>query len=270
LLPHGYYECNNTPSLWKQKTQPIAFTLVVDDFGVKYIGKEHVDHLIWCIKQKYKLVKDWTGDLYCGIKFNWDHDASTLDISMPGYIQKVLQKYKHRMPTKPQHCPYASAPKQYGVKAQSPLPVNILPKLSPDEIKEIQCVISSILYYACTINITVLMALSSIAIEQSKGTTSTMAKAKQLLDYLATYPDATIQFRASDMIMNVHSDASYLSEADACSRACGPFFMGWSPKDGDPIKLNGAFLPFAPFSGSSLHQPWRRSLAPSSSTARNE
>ena len=69
-----------------------------------------------------------------------------------------------------------------------------------------------------------------------------MEKAKQLLEYLATYTDATIRFRASDMIMNVHSDASYLSELDARSRACGHFFMGWTPKDGDPIKLNGAFF----------------------------
>jgi hypothetical protein len=242
LLPHGYYEFNNTPSLWKHKTRPITFTLIVDDFGVKYVGKENVDHLIWCIKQKYKLVKDWTSNLYCGIKLNWDYDTRTLVISMPGYIQKVLQKYKHHMPTKPQHSPYATAPKQYGAKAQSPLPVDISPKLSPDEIKEIQCILGSILYYARAVNITVLTALSSIVIEQSKGTTSTMAKARPLLDYLATYPDATICFRASDMIMNVHFDASYLSEADACGRACGHFFIGWSPKDRDPIKLNGAFF----------------------------
>jgi hypothetical protein len=41
------------------------FTLVVDDFGVKYVGKENVDLLIWCIKQKYELVEDWTGNLHC-------------------------------------------------------------------------------------------------------------------------------------------------------------------------------------------------------------
>ena len=46
LLPHGYYKCSNTPSLWKHKTRPISFTLVVEDFGVKYVGKEHVDHLL--------------------------------------------------------------------------------------------------------------------------------------------------------------------------------------------------------------------------------
>jgi hypothetical protein len=151
-------------------------------------------------------------------------------------------KYKHRMPVKPQHCPYAPAPKQYGAKAQAPLPIDISQKLSPDEIKEIQRVIGSILYYACAVDITVLMALSSIAIEQSKGTTNTMAKAKQFLDYLATYPDTTICFHSSDMIMNIHSNASFFSESDARSRACSHFFMGWSPKDGNPIKLNGAFL----------------------------
>ncbi len=68
-----------------------------------------------------------------------------------------------------------------------------------------------------------------------------MAKVKQLLDYLATYPEATIHFRASDMILNIHLDAPYLSEPDARSQACGHFFMGWSPKDGSPILLNGAF-----------------------------
>jgi hypothetical protein len=51
---------------------PITFTLVVDDFGVKYVGKEHADHLIWCIEQKNELVKDWASNLYCGIKLSWD------------------------------------------------------------------------------------------------------------------------------------------------------------------------------------------------------
>ncbi len=41
--------------------------------------------------------------------------------------------------------------------------------------------------------------------------------------------------------MNIHSDASCLSETEARSRACGHFFMGWMPKNGGPIQLNGAF-----------------------------
>jgi hypothetical protein len=74
LLPHSYFECPNTPGLWKHTLQPIAFRLVVDDFGVKYVGKEHVDHLISCIKQKYELTEDWMSDFYCGIKLRWNYD----------------------------------------------------------------------------------------------------------------------------------------------------------------------------------------------------
>jgi hypothetical protein len=55
-----------------------------------------------------------------------------------------------------------------------------------------------------------------------------------------THPDAIIQYRASDMILNVHSDASYLSALKACIQAGGYFLLGSLPHDGDPIKLNGA------------------------------
>ncbi len=168
LLPHGYFECPNTPGLWKHSTHPISFTLVVDDFGVRYVGKEHVDHLIDCIKTKYKLTKDWAGDLYCRIKLNWDYTAHTLNISMRGYIKKLLHKYKHCVPSKPQCCPYSPALKQYGAKAQASLPINISPKLLLDNVKQIQRIIQSFLYYPWAANITVLMAFSSIVIKQNK------------------------------------------------------------------------------------------------------
>jgi hypothetical protein len=86
------------------------------------------------------------------------------------------------------------------------------------------------------------MALSKIASKQTKGTQKTMAKTVQLLDYLVTHPNATVRFHTSDMILNIHSDVSYLSEANAHSRACGHFCMGWRANPTKPIKLNGAFF----------------------------
>ena len=50
LLPAGYYEVAHTPGLWRHVTRPIQFTLVVDDFGIKYEGKKHLDHLITAIR----------------------------------------------------------------------------------------------------------------------------------------------------------------------------------------------------------------------------
>ena len=46
LAPHGYFEAPHTPGLWRQITRPIYFSLVVDDFGVKYINKADTDHPI--------------------------------------------------------------------------------------------------------------------------------------------------------------------------------------------------------------------------------
>ena len=58
---------------------------------------------------------------------------------------------------------------------------------------------------------------------------------------MASNADAKVRFHASDMIMNVHSNALYLSKSKAQSRACGHFFMVWMPKGGKPIRLNGVF-----------------------------
>jgi hypothetical protein len=69
----------------------------------------------------------------------------------------------------------------------------------------------------------------------------TMGRCIQLLDYLASNSEAKVRYYASDMIMNIHSDVSYLLETNARSRACGHFFMGWMPKNGEPIKIIGAF-----------------------------
>ena len=63
----------------------------------------------------------------------------------------------------------------------------------------------------------------------------------QLIDYFASNDIAKVRFHASEMIMIIHSDASYLSAPGARSRTCGHFFMGWTPKDNEPIKLNRAF-----------------------------
>ena len=52
-----------------------------------------------------------------------------------------------------------------------------------------------------------------------------MKKIKQFLDYTSTQEEAVLTYHASDMILAIHSDASYLSKAKARSRAGGHFFM---------------------------------------------
>jgi hypothetical protein len=83
LTPPGYYKCVNTPGLWKHETRPITFSFVGDGFGIKYVYKEHAEHLINSLKEKHKLTKDWMDNLYCSISLNWNHTKQTLDILMP-------------------------------------------------------------------------------------------------------------------------------------------------------------------------------------------
>jgi hypothetical protein len=61
LLAAGYSQSKPTPGYWKHEWGPISFTLVVDDFGVKYIGKEHAMHLIKILKEHYEVEEDWEG-----------------------------------------------------------------------------------------------------------------------------------------------------------------------------------------------------------------
>jgi hypothetical protein len=84
------------------------------------------------------------------------------------------------------------------------------------------------------------MPLNDITTEQTKATEKTQAATNQLLDYLATHPDATIRYYASDMILHIHSDASYLSVSNARSRLEGLFF--WGNKSPEQDMLNGSIL----------------------------
>ena len=71
-----------------------------------------------------------------------------------------------------------------------------------------------------------LAALGSISAQQAKGTEKTYADTLWLLNYSAMHPNATIQYTASDMVLHIHSDASYLSKPRARSRAGGHYLLG--------------------------------------------
>ena len=64
----------HTPGLWKHTSISISFTLVVDDFEIKYIGEENENHLLNALKKDYEISEDWEGKLYCGIELNWNYD----------------------------------------------------------------------------------------------------------------------------------------------------------------------------------------------------
>ena len=49
-------------------------------------------HLITTLKKWYKLSEDWEVSLYCGVSLKWNYDVKDkwLDISIPGYLDKMI------------------------------------------------------------------------------------------------------------------------------------------------------------------------------------
>ena len=72
--------------------------MTVDDFGVKYSGKEHNLHLKASLETKYKVTIDWEGNLYIGIALKWDYEKGKVQLSMPGYVRAALHAFQHEKP----------------------------------------------------------------------------------------------------------------------------------------------------------------------------
>jgi hypothetical protein len=158
---------------------------------------------------------------------------------MPGYVSNVLSKFQHDTPKHPQHTPSKYSTPVYGAKTQYTTQDETPPRTAK-QCLNIQKVTGSVLYFARAVYPTILMQLNDIPMEQTKATEKTQAATNQLLDYLATHLDATIRCHASDMILHIHSDASYLSVSNARSRLGGLFFSGDKPPLEDT--LNGSIL----------------------------
>ena len=156
---------------------------------------------------------------------------------MPGYVDKVLHKFHHQVPTKPQHAPHIWTQPTYGKHQQyAPDPDNS-PLLNKKDTKFIQGVVGSLLYYARAIESPMFPALNEIATTQSKPTEKTMKQTKMLLDYIATHKDGKIRFHASDMILHVETDAAYLVLPNAKSRIAGYYYLSTQPLP-DPARPN--------------------------------
>ncbi len=111
--------------------------------------------------------------------------------------------------------PVQPDPIKYGKDNQATDPIDKSPKLNKTNKKHIQQIVRSFLYYAHAVNPTILMALSAIASQQALPTEDTRNQINQFLDYMATHPDAKIRHCTSNMVLNVHSNALYLSAPNA-------------------------------------------------------
>ena len=108
-----------------------------------------------------------------------------------------------------------------------------------------QQIIGTLLFYAKAIYLKLLVILGTISTAQTSGTIEMDKAVYKLLNYCSKHTDATLQYKASGMILKSHSDVSYLSESQAKSRAGGYFYLGYEIND--TRRHNGAIMVISNF-----------------------
>ena len=116
LNAEEYNQDTLVPGLWTHTWLPITFTICVDDFGVEYVGEQHVKHVVNVLINHYTISSDWTGARYLGLDLYWDYEKHEVHLSMLLYVQDTLTRFHHSLSHKPQHQPYPHAKITYGDK----------------------------------------------------------------------------------------------------------------------------------------------------------
>jgi hypothetical protein len=167
LAKDGYRPTTHTHGVWTHDTRPISFSLVVDDLGVKYIGREHAEHFMTCIKKSYNISSNWNGAAYCGLTLDWEYKNHTVNLSMPRYIKAALHNYQHPTPAHPEHAPHTWNPPIYGAKMQFVNETTPSPALSNKNVNKLQQLTGTLLYYARAVDPTLIMPIKVFDSEQS-------------------------------------------------------------------------------------------------------
>lgn len=234
LAAHGYVECPQVPCLFRHLTRSVTFSLVVDDFGIKFTHREDADHLLACLRELYAITVDWSGSKYLGISIKFDRVAREVSLSMPGYVRKALARFAPSI-KRGAASPMIYVPPTYG----SPVVVTeeLHPPLSTADTLRAQQIIGVFLYYARAVDPTMLTAVNAIGSDIATGTTALLPAIDRLLAYAASYPNNELVFTACDMVLHIQSDASYLSRSGSRSVAGGYFYLGHRDM---PTHINGA------------------------------
>ena len=161
---------------------------------------------------------------------------------MDDYIQELRQKYDHPNPKKPQLSPHAHIPIDYGEYQQIATPEDTHKPLDTKGVKQVQGIVGVLQYVARAVNNKLLVAISTIVSQQVTATANTNTEITQMLDYVATYPDNSILFRASSMVQTAHADTGFLNEAKVRSRSGAQIFLN---KYVATPPLNRAILKFS-------------------------
>ena len=183
----------------------------MDDVRVKYFSKDGANHLVNSLKRHYAISTDWEGRNYLGLTIDCEYSEECVDISMPDYARKALDRLQHPKKKRPQYAPHRWTFHAYGKRLQMAPDLDKNDILDKNPANRIQSIVGTIIYYLRSVDPTMPRAINEIPRVQSQPTRDTAEKSRMLIDYAVTYPNLILRYKASDMFLHVDSNASYLT-----------------------------------------------------------
>jgi hypothetical protein len=234
LEAHGYHQLFHAPCLFRNKDGTLRFALVVDDFAVVWSSKGAMTHFLNVLRKLYTVKVDYVGLKYLGMNIQIDRTARHVTLTMPGYLSKLLKRVRpHGI--KGAHTPSIYVQPNYRAATSQQATVDVSPLASPAQTHELQVVIGTLLYYARTVDPAVLTVVHELGSVQARPTLNDLKKMERLLQYISCHQNHGIRYHASDMQLQIQSDASYLSRPSAKSVLGGFHYLGSLDRINGPI-----------------------------------
>jgi len=237
LQKHGYVECAHTPGCYTHPSRSTKFAVVVDDFAIKIMCEDDLQHLTAALSEKYDIKVNRKGDKYLGYTISHDKINKTMTLDMPSYVAHGLKRFDPKNSIKGCESPMIYQKPVYGQKGDRLAFVDDTAPLDASGIKFVQSVNGLFQYYGIALDHTFQPACQHIAQSSAHPTQRTLEQVNRLLGYAKRYPCNQIIIKASDMILHFHADASHNSQPGAKGLAGGYHFLG---DKGQPMKLNAA------------------------------
>ena len=246
VLEEGGYVETRTQCIFRHRTRNTIFSLIVDDFLVKFQKDEDFKHLTDTLEKYYRITIDDRGKNYLGYTIQHDRVARTITLSMPGRVDQVIRKHRPQWFNGTEKVKGAASPGIYEafnnnleddfqrIDEEEDASVT----LSTQEMKELQSIIGDCQYLAIVIFASISTAVLHLSHEKAHPTVKTAKKVERLLQYMAAFPEPTRTYHASDMVLVIQSDASHDSLQGSKDVCGGVYYLGWKK---NPYLVNHPF-----------------------------
>ena len=182
---HGYYPVPFTTGLWAHKTRENFLRCGL--LWSKCYPKDDENNLLNSIKRMYAISTDWEGLNYLRLTIYWNYSKEYVDILIPEYARKALDSLQRTKPKRSQYDPHHCSVPAYGKRLLIAQVIDDRDIIDINATNRMHSIVGTILYYARLVD---------------------PKNPRMLIDYSATYPNAILCYKASDMVMHVDLDAA--------------------------------------------------------------